>query len=453
MRAKSATFWPVVVEVGAMLDPKRHLKHGMTTFVLGCVVLMVAMAVWQSGQSASPATAQTPVTINSPLAGATVSGTITVSGTAAAPQSLPVTEVRLQIDGGLAHLADGTSSWFWSLNTLLQGAGSHVITVTASDSAGDVGSATVTINVDNSTLGGQAPPKRGYFGLQAVGSWSSLPSDISCTSQVHYSRWEPRPDNTKRNNIMPYAAAAHQYLALRPRDTASTYNPEWDSWLLQRVDGQFAGTTDEIFQWAACKWGLPDNLLRAVAVRESTWYQYETYPTNRCVTDFGCGDFFSSPTADTTTYCGAIASHGYDYQADYGAGYCPKTFSIAGVMDWEAPSWGAMLDNQNGTFPFNRDSTAFAVDYLGAYLRGCYEGWVWWLKNTGTGKYAAGDIWGCVGSWYSGDWHSSAANTYISNVQHSYYVWLSSSWPSNKPGCNTYGCPGPDTLAPDSVDS
>src|SRR5262249_31841624 len=159
----------------------------------------------------------------------------------------------------------------------------------------------------------------------------------------------------------------------------------WDSWLLQRVNGQFQGTTDEIFQWAACKWGLPDNLLRAIAVRESGWNQYQTQPSGRCVEKRGCGDVFPAADASTRVYCNALTRlGGYDYQKDYGPGICPKTFSIVGVMDWQAPAWGRMPDNQNGTFPFNRDSTAFAVDYLAAHLRGCYEGWERWLGQTGT---------------------------------------------------------------------
>ncbi len=113
-------------------------------------------------------------------------------------------------------------------------------------------------------------------------------------------------------------------------------------------------------------------MLRAIAVRESTWYQYLTYPSGRPVTDWGSGDMISTPTADTTTFCNALATYGY--QKDYGTGICPKTFSIVGVMSWEAPSWGQMPDNQNGAFPFNRNSTAFAVDYLAAHVRGCYEG-------------------------------------------------------------------------------
>lgn len=31
------------------------------------------------------------------------------------------------------------------------------------------------------------------------------------------------------------------------------------------VDGNYRGTTDEIIQWAAAKWGLNTNLMRAVA--------------------------------------------------------------------------------------------------------------------------------------------------------------------------------------------
>jgi hypothetical protein len=148
-------------------------------------------------------------------------------------------------------------------------------------------------------------------------------------------------------------------------------------------------------------------------------------------------------------FCNGIARFGYDYQRDYGPGLCPQTFSIMGIKSWQAPSWGQMPDNQNGTFPFNRNSTAFAVDYIGGYLRGCYEGWITWLSDSGPGVYAAGDLWGCVGSWYSGDWRSSAALNYIGLVQGelSDFTWLQPGWPSDRPACSrTYGCPGPDSL-------
>ena len=42
---------------------------------------------------------------------------------------------------------------------------------------------------------------------------------------------------------------------------------------VSRVDGNFTGTTDEILQWGACKWGFDEDLVRAVAVVESWWRQ------------------------------------------------------------------------------------------------------------------------------------------------------------------------------------
>jgi len=260
--------------------------------------------------------------------------------------------------------------------------------------------------------------------------------------------------------------------ASRPRDQpgSGTYNSLWDTWLLKRVDGRFTGTTDEILQWAACKWGLPDNVFRADAAEESTWFEYLHFPNDAsyggggggsCYWNRGCGDAFPSPTSASVTYCNGIASKAllasevHDYQKDPvtskggypytpTSGMCPKTFSILGIMSWDNPAWEAPYPaypgNQNGTFPFTRDSTAAAADYFGAYIRGCYEGWAYWLTRV------SGDLWGCVGSWYSGDWHSSAANGYISRVQANLngHIWLTADFDSagQQFSCDPkYGCP------------
>ena len=157
-----------------------------------------------------------------------------------------------------------------------------------------------------------APPEpQGYFDYRSAGSWAGLPDDSACAAQVHRSSWEPRSVNDKRNHTVPDAAAVHHALAIRPRDTTGGYDPRWDTWLLPRVDGQFAGTTDEILQWAACKWGLPDNLLRSIAVRESTWYQYPTYRSGRCVSNWGCGDITSEPGRATDRFCAGLARFGW----------------------------------------------------------------------------------------------------------------------------------------------
>jgi hypothetical protein len=309
-----------------------------------------------------------------------------------------------------------------------------------------------TLTTDDYSLVGAGsatpPPANGYFPtLVAAGNVSALPSGSSCASAVHRSTWEPRPDNYTPNHVLVNPTSVHNSFASRPRSGSGTYDSHWDSWLLPRVDGQFTGTTDEIIQWAACKWGLPDNYLRAEADTESTWFQYEVYPSGRCVDTYGCGDWFSSePYAARKAYCTGLATAGgYDYQGDYGDGLCPKTFSIAGIMSWWNPSWGFnWAANQNGTFPFTRNSTAMALDYMASQIRGCYEGWQFEL---GTG-YHAGDLWGCAGAWYSGGWHDSGANTYISHVQANENAepWLTASFATEEPSCSRqYGCPGPVT--------
>ncbi len=284
------------------------------------------------------------------------------------------------------------------------------------------------------------PPARERFHLAMPGAYRVLPDDAECASRVRRSSWEPRPDNYVPNHTMPNPDAVQRAFAARDRSGRKTYAPLWDSWLLPRVDGHFIGTTDEIIQWAACKWGLSDNMLRAMLVVESTWYQYEIYPSDRCVSNWGCGDLFhAEPRRARVIYCDTLADFGHDYQKDFGAGQCPKTFSIAGVMSWFSPSWGFVwAGSQNGTFPFARDSTAFAVDYLASQVRGCYEGWQYWLHKR------PGDVWGCVGAWYAGNWRSPQADDYIAHVKSVVRsrVWLKPGFADIRPACSLlYGCP------------
>ena len=141
--------------------------------------------------------------------------------------------------------------------------------------------------------------------------------------------------------------------------------------MLSRVDGSFTGTTDEIIQWAACKWGFDEDIVRAVAVHES-WWRMETL-----------GDL--NP---------ATGQH--------------DSFGLLQVR---------RTDNA-ATFPASRDSTAFNVDFALAWRRACYEGYISWLNHVQPGAgYAAGDEWGCVGFWYSGRWKDAGALHYIADVQ------------------------------------
>jgi hypothetical protein len=235
------------------------------------------------------------------------------------------------------------------------------------------------------------PPAAGFFTLKPVGSYAHLPDDAAAAAEVHRSNWEPRPANAPYNDVTP------SHLALQPTNVATrAYDPRWNKYILGRITGHFTGTTDEIFQWAAVKWGVPDNLLRTIAYMESGWRQ-SNY-----------GDYVND-------------------QAQCPAGYsqvpCPVTFGIVGT---KSTSW-------SGIFPWNRDSTAAAVDVLGAWLRGCYEGWVWWLGahgNRSHGVYRAGDMWGCVGAWYSGNWLDGTTNESHTGEN---YIYQAQYWEKQEP--------------------
>lgn len=73
------------------------------------------------------------------------------------------------------------------------------------------------------------------------------------------------------------------------------------------------------------------------------------------------------------------------------------------------------------TWPMSRDDTAFNVEYVYGVIRTCFEGWTTYLGDrtplSGYPHYHAGDIWGCIGRWYSGGWYDQGALDYIQKVK------------------------------------
>jgi hypothetical protein len=132
----------------------------------------------------------------------------------------------------------------------------------------------------------------------------------------------------------------------------------------RRVTGRFRGTTDEIIQWAAHKHGIDVDTMRAVAVVES-WWRMSTIGDN--------GDSFGLFQIRRPFHC------------------CPR---------------------------LARRSTAFNADYYGAIIRAYYDGRETWLNTVERGRdYAAGDLEGSLGAWFSGRWHTPAAEGYIERVR------------------------------------
>ena len=183
------------------------------------------------------------------------------------------------------------------------------------------------------------PPASGRFATLPVGS--ALPSGAECSTRVRPAV-EIRPENNIPNNNRG------------SRANANTRN-DWSGF--NRVDGDFAGTTDQLIQWAACKWGIDEDIVRAQVIKESGWYQL-------------------GPPGDDG-----------------------ESFGIGQVRTTAHPSAFEYSINA-------KNSTAYNLDYTYASWRACYEGVYTWLNTVErNGTYAAGDVWGCVGLWFSGRWY------------------------------------------------
>jgi hypothetical protein len=206
--------------------------------------------------------------------------------------------------------------------------------------------------------------------------WSALPSGAECARTIDRSGWEPVPENTVANNHIPEVFDIPER-----RDHTHLANTK----ILPRVDGAFTGTTDEIIEWGACKWGFDPDLVRALAYAESSWLQSAT------------GDVVDDP----------------DQCVPGDTPPCPTSFGLLQIKHVFHP----------GTYPASLESTAFNVDYGLGMIRACYEGWVAYLPD----DYRPGDIEGCLGYHFSGRWRDEAGMDYADRVLD---IWRTDRWHS-----------------------
>lgn len=204
------------------------------------------------------------------------------------------------------------------------------------------------------------PPTGGRFETLPPGA--SLPSGDECARLVRAAP-EIRADNAGYNST---------------RGTGSNGR-------YPRVDGNFTGTTDEIIQWAACKWGIDEDIARAQAAKESWWHMSAG------------GDLSSN---QSNCHPSLRTSNGQP---------CPESIGLLQVRylyHLEA------FENSNAI-----RSTAYNIDYTFANWRACFEGELTWLNNVERGaEYRAGDLDGCLGVWFTGRWYVPEAYPYIQAV-------------------------------------
>jgi hypothetical protein len=187
---------------------------------------------------------------------------------------------------------------------------------------------------------------------------------------------------TPRAEIRPANATANHYipsgLELAAFHAAGSFNP-----LEKYVSGGFAGTTDEILQWGAHKWGIPEDVMRAVAVTESWWRQD------------AMGDRQDGVNAALYPVQSQIDAH--------------SVYETLGLMQVK---WRPDQSLHPGTEPLRWKSTSFNVDYWGASVRYYYDGLCNWC---GSG-YGPGQDWNSVGAWFSpSPWGTS--QRYVTQVK------------------------------------
>jgi hypothetical protein len=227
---------------------------------------------------------------------------------------------------------------------------------------------------------------------------AALPSDQICAAAISPTP-ETIPANTPFNHTMPTAAELATYYQ-HPAFGVHPIPQEF-----YRVDGQYTGSTDMILRWAACKWGVDEDVMRAQAWTESKWRQGGPLAKD------GGGDRRNSRSQCVQGDFTALWNYG-----------CPGCCY---------QSWGILQTKvyyEWGTWPMIKDSTAFNADYRGADQRACMNGGYTGYfasraqqPNTYASDIASGDIdrilWGCIGMHYSGGWYTANSLRYISEVK------------------------------------
>jgi hypothetical protein len=199
-------------------------------------------------------------------------------------------------------------------------------------------------------------------------------------------RAEIRPNNYTANHYLPtdseLSAFHNAVYGAGPNAgrRADAYNP-----LIKYVTGRFTGTTDEIIQWGAHKWGIPEDVLRAVAVNESSWRQD------------AMGDREDGVNASL-----------YPAQSRIDSDSVYESLGITQVK------WRGDGSMNPGTEPLRWKSTAFNVDYWGANVSYYYDGLCSWCKP----GYTAGQAWESIGAHYEpSPWLNSGMLAYIDHVK------------------------------------
>ncbi|HLH77650.1 MAG TPA: hypothetical protein VKV28_12680 [Candidatus Binataceae bacterium] len=351
----------------------------------------------------------------------------------------------LQVDGSLdGCAAPGQLVWNTSAYTM----GSHEITVNSyseNPNSQLLASASQTVHLGHYTT---LPPL------------AALPSESSCATAVNQS---PLPENapwnqddgTGYNSNQPPAGGVPSYFY-----SNATLGGQFPPADFAKVDGAYAGSTDDIARVYACKWGIDEDVVRAQAWVETRWHQ----DCPAAHGGSGCAEVgdLDNPPGDpgvvglssfipSTAISPNNVFSGFDAFADAPSGqltcdsgntYC----TTSKASHWD--TWGMWQDKvyyEWEAWPMVQESTPFGADLRMAATRACLNGdeaVYFTSQGTGTAYLAAiaaattspGEtasnqpvsgftltnldyaLYGCVAAHFSGNWYDSAALNYLNNI-------------------------------------
>ncbi len=179
-----------------------------TSFGYGRVNAYKAVAAAQTLGGSD--TTDPTVTITSPSAGASVAGTVQIQGTAT--DNVAVTDIQFLVDGLVVSSA-AASPFSFGLNTQAYSNGNHTLTVTASDAAGNRGSASVAVLVNNPAVTDTTPPT---VTITTPVSGTSLSGNVAVRVNA--------TDNVGVTQVSIYIDGT-----LKATDTTSPYSYNWNT--------------------------------------------------------------------------------------------------------------------------------------------------------------------------------------------------------------------------------
>lgn len=150
----SSAFDPHLKSGSPAVQSALNLYSTFTTDMAGA--LRQSSGAWDSGvykfgSTSSGDTTPPTASLTSPANGATISGTVNVSCNAA--DNVAVASVQFQCDGGNLGSADTSAPYTYAMNTASFPNGSHTLTAVVRDAAGNQTSASITVNISNTTSG------------------------------------------------------------------------------------------------------------------------------------------------------------------------------------------------------------------------------------------------------------------------------------------------------------